>query len=362
MSISSFNDDVLARFRRFDFDAWQGWIEKWIIGMPIEPAVEVYDGDFLEALVSLYRELPEGPVRYSFAEAAVSLLNTTLLIESSSVRLSTLIGFVSYARPASGKAVIRRLLGLDLTWYLSSGVSSIHLQLLNAAGRYGVDSWLLRYLMTPIETNGLRHDLVCFRILVQNGRRAEAALLLNRILPRFAEHYDASSLRADESALKVEVTYAASVLGCSDLLRYAIDQQIYYEFDSIWVRCHDIFSQVLASALTRYLDAHELVEFLMNLPEGDDLLAGKALTALHRITRPEGAPLWDVDEIDDSSFIVTVGQSSCRMPFATHDRVFGILRKSIAQIERESRPRANVFDFNQSDDSFDDMRRLAFAA
>lgn len=356
MSISGFDEGVLARFRRFDFDAWQRWIESWIIGLRVEPVVEVYDGYFLEALVSLYRALPEGPSRHSLADASVSLLNMTVLDESSSVRLSTLVGFVSYARPISGKAVIRRLLDLDLTWCLTGEAASIHLQLLNAAGRYGVDGWLLRYLMTPVEKIGvLRHDLVCFRILVQYARWAEATRVLNRILPQIDEP-------SDESALKVEVTYAASVLGGSGLLRYAIDQQVYYEFDSIWVKCHDIFSQVLASALIRYLDAYELGEFLINLPEGDELLAGMALTALYRVSRPDGTPLWDMDQVDDAGFTVTAGKTSCRMPFATYGRVFTILRKCIEQIERESQATTYEFNFDQSDSFFVDLRERASVA
>jgi hypothetical protein len=224
-----------------------------------------------------------------------------------------------------------------------------------------MDTWLLRYLMTPVEKiRMLRHDLVCFRILVQNGRPAEAMRVLNRILPQVSEP-DAEP--SDVSALKVEVIYAASFLGCSDLLRYAIDQQVYYEFDSIWVRCYDTFSQVLASALIRYLDAHEFAEFLMNLPEGDDLLAGNALTTLHRVSRADGTLLWDMDRVNDLSFTVTVGKTSCPMQFATHERVYEILERCIRRIERESRPVTYDFNFHQSDSFFDELReRAAMAA
>jgi hypothetical protein len=317
-----FTPDFLKAFEHFDVEKWQRWMEAWLIGIEAEPRIDVHDGNLLEALASLYRAMTDSPVRLAFADAAASLLQTTLIDSSSAQRLSALIGLVSYARPTSGRAVIRKLVNMDPMWFTGAQMTSLHLEALNAAGRYGLDPWLFRYVMKQRPGSTLQHNLACFRILVQHDHAPDAFLVLDRIVPLVT---DTSS----ENALRVELTYAVDLLGCARLLRYAIDRQLYFEYDDTWAEAEDHFSNAVISALRRHLSGDDILALVRSCPGGSVPALVPFLAELHEVKLKSGRPLWDLEYVDPNAPDLVVRESLFRLSPHSHPDVIAILEAAI---------------------------------
>jgi hypothetical protein len=335
-----FRPDFLRAFEHFNLEKWQRWMEQWLLGIEAEPRIDVHDGNLLEALVSLYRAMTDSPVRLAFADAAASLLQTTLIDSSSAQRLSVMIGLVSYARPTSGRAAIRKLVNMDPIWFTGNQMTSIHLEALNAAGRYGLDPWLLRYVTKQQPGSTLQHNLACFRILVQHDHAAEAFLVLDRIIPQVGD-------RASESALRVELTYAADFLGCVGLLRYAMDRQPVLEYRESLADAGNHFSNAMTSALRRHLSANDLLAFARSYPSTWTEALVPFLAELHKVTLKDGRPLWSLEFLSTSTPCLVVRGAFTRLS-ASDSNVIRVLEDSMS---RSNNP--YLFDMDRSLAEFD---------
>lgn len=341
-------ESPFLRFGRFDAEAWQRWIESWLVGIEVEPRIEIRDGNLLEGLVRLYRALPESSARLAFSDAAATLLTSTPLDEGSSLRLSTLIGFVSYATPTSGRAAIRKLLNMNAAWFIGEHLSSIQLQLLNAAGRYGLDVWLSRYLSAQRPGTTLQHNLACFRILAQNMREKEAYTVLDRIIPQLASN-------SGESALKIELIYAVGLLGCGGLLRYGIDRQLEFEYDAAWSNSEDYFSNALVAALRSHLTPQDVLEFALSYPSDATSALISFMAELHLVRLLDGGRLWTLERLEEHQFAITVRGVLYKLATASHKQAVPILQA--ATESSEPRLQTDRFDFVDSELRYDEFKR-----
>jgi hypothetical protein len=338
-------------FSQFDEEAWQQWMEAWLAGIEAEPRIEVYDGNLLEALVSLYRALPESRARLALANAAGMLLNTTLVDDSSSFRLSTLIGFVSFARPTSGRAVIRKLLKMSPTWFVSEPLASIRLEALNAAGRYGLDPWLLGHVMTEYPGATLQHNLACFRILAQNSRARDAFAVLDRIVPQVKS-------KAEEAALRIELTDGVRLLGCVGLLRYALDRQLEFKYDKEWASSEDYVSNAIIAAFRRHLTANDLADFLESWASSAGAALVPLLAELYMVNLPDGGRLWTLEDLDDGQFALIVRGTLHRLSVPGQRRIVKILQGALDRVEQNSKPDVFDFDIVASNLRFEEFRKV----
>jgi hypothetical protein len=317
-----YSGDFLRQFNTFDQETWQRWIESWLFGIGVDPRVEVYDGNLLEALVGLYRALPDSMIRKDFAEAVTTLLNTTLIDSSSASRLSTLIGLVSYSRPISGRAVVRKILSMNPDWLGGEQMSQIHLQALNAAGRYGLDAWLLRYVMERHTPDNLQHNLACYRILVEYNHVAESWALLDRIVPYVTD-------KPSESALRVELTYSVRRLGeCVGLLRYAVERELEFELNEAWKAANVHFFSALRAVLRRCLSEYDLLGLVRSFPRDDMGVCVSFLAELHRVRLTNGSLLWDLEYVNSDPRLVVRGVLS-RLTEGANSPLFRALQAAL---------------------------------
>lgn len=350
MSILHIEADFLEHFSNFDLETWQKWLEAWLHGNEAEPRIKIHDGNLLEGLVSLYRALSESPVRLAFGDAAAMLLNATLIDDSSSLRLSTLVGLVSYATPTSGRAVIRKLLNMDPTWFIGERLSSIYLQILNAAGRYGLDDWLWRYVTAQRPGATLQQNLACFRILSQNMRDRDAAVVLDRIIPQMGN-------KAEESALKIELIHASGLLGCAGLLRYAIDRQLEFKYDEDWSGAGDHFSNAMVGALRRHLTPQDIVKLLSSWPHNATDVLVSFMTELHMVKLLNGSSLWTLEYFDDDQFAISVRGMLYKLSTTSHSQVLAILQAAMKSSEYCSQSDLPEFDIHASNLRYDEFRK-----
>jgi hypothetical protein len=243
---------------------------------------------------------------------------------------------------------------MNPAWFIGDHLSSIHLQLLNAAGRYGLDVWLLRYAMGRHPGATLQHNLACFRILAQNMRTIEAFVVLDRIIPQVRD-------KVEESALKVELTYAVGLLGCVGLLRYAIDRQLEFKYDEEWSASEDHFSNAMVAALRRHLAPPDLVELLSSWPSNALGALVPFMTELHMVKLSDGSRLWTLELFDDAQFAIAVRGSLCRLSTADQRQMLEILQAAVVSVERDSATDLFEFDIHASNSQYDEFKRLVAA-
>jgi hypothetical protein len=285
-------NDLQLRFGTFNREKWVNWLDRYLARSPIDPRLEVYEGDRFAALIRLFTSLDDSGCRIAFGEAVCELLQSTPLIESSSERLSHLIDLVDYCTPVSGKSPIRRMLTLDLFWHLKYGETVLHPSILNAAAAYGVDEELERFIHNNATINKPFGYLVqCFGTLSLTMQPQVTYYFLERLIP-------ALLTSQQQSILKREMKEVVRRLGCAHLLLFAMDRGLL--LDVKYPEQMAMFGDVLQSCLEKYLGVSE---FLKVAQMGDALPRRQVVDVLRRwyqhMLPTRGVRLWDIIDNDD---------------------------------------------------------------
>jgi hypothetical protein len=208
--------EILDQFVRFDRQTWITWLNRFLAYAPVDPKLEVYNGDRFRALVRLFTLLPDGGSRIAFGEAVTDLLQSTPLLDSSCERLSHLIDLIDYCKPVSGKTTIRRMLTIDWFWRHKYGETLLHAAILNAAAAYGPDEELERFIQNNATIDKPFNYLVqCFGILSMTMKPQVTYYFLERLIPAILGP-------RQQSLLLREMKEAVRRLGCAHLLFFCL--------------------------------------------------------------------------------------------------------------------------------------------
>ena len=105
--------------------------------MPVDPKLEVYEGDRFAALIRLFKSNKTTRSRIvAFGDAVLDLLSTPL-IENSSERLSHLIDLIDYCKPVS----VRHPSAACLRWICSGNVNMARLSFTEHPERRAPAAW-----------------------------------------------------------------------------------------------------------------------------------------------------------------------------------------------------------------------------
>lgn len=179
---------ALSRLSDFEASEWAAWIDHFINGTSITPAVSREKDPPHLALNAIYDQLPE-PARTAFSNGLAALLPSAQPAPdgANTSRIYSLLQVAAHVAPHAAKAVLLSRLTSQVMRGVSYAGWDLHSLLLVVCSQFGVDEKLSDYILHSIQSiRDFDYLVICFRMLLKRGPEITPFLLLEHMLPFLA--------------------------------------------------------------------------------------------------------------------------------------------------------------------------------
>jgi hypothetical protein len=176
---------ALSRLSGFDASEWTAWIDHFVNGTPVAPAVSRGKDPPHLALNAIYDQLPES-AKAAFSNGLAALLPSAQPAPDggNTPRIYSLLQVAAHVAPSAAKAVLLSRLTSQAMRGLSYAGWDLHALLLVACSQFGVDEKLSDYIFHSVESiRDFDYLVICFRMLLKRGPEITPFLLLESMLP-----------------------------------------------------------------------------------------------------------------------------------------------------------------------------------